>query len=103
LSGVALLALPSALIDKIKFSDPSIWLKICQKLPELGSELDGLEHLVDRFVGQYLPSLFRARAETEIDRVGLDFGITLWQPAPVASRAADLLITEFQRALSEPG
>ena len=94
------------MINDDKFFDQSYWLEICKKLPELAGELDGIEHLVERFTGQYLPTLFRARAEVDVDRVWLAFWHylvaprTSRKPFGLSSQAADLLITEFQRALS---
>ena len=97
------------LIDKDDLFDQSSWLEISKKLPELVSDLDGAEHLVDRFVGQYLPVLLRARSKDHSDHAWLAFWSylvaprTSRKPFGLSSRAADLLIAEFQRALSEPG
>lgn len=97
----------SILIDENKFSDQSFWLEICNKLPEVARELDGLERLVERLLGQYLPALSRARAPADADRVWLAFWHYLVAPRSsrkpfgLSSKAADLLIAEFQKALSE--
>ena len=96
------------LIDETKFLEQSFWLEICNKLTEVAGELDGLEHLVDRFLGQYLPAYLRARASGDAERVWLAFWHYLVAPSTsrkpfgLSSQAADLLIAEFQRALSEP-
>ena len=96
------------LIDENKFLDQSLWLGICNKLPQVASEPDGLEHLVERFLAQYLPAYLRARASGDVDRVWLAFWHylvaprTSRKPFGLSSQAADLLIAEFQKALSEP-
>ena len=87
----------------------SFWLNIATILPELVNDPEGVEHLVDRFVGQYLPVLLRTKAQEDIDRVWLAFWNylvatrTSRKPFGLSSRSADLLIAEFQGALSEPG
>ncbi len=97
------------MIDKDDLFDQSFWLEISKKLPELVSDPEGAEHLVDRFVGQYLPALGRTRAQADIDHVWLAFWNylvaprTSRKPFGLASRAADLLIAEYQKALSELG
>ena len=98
-----------AVIDKDDFFDHSFWLEISKKLPEPMSDLDGAEYLVDRFVRQYLSVLLRARSKADFDRVWLAFWNylvaprTRRKPLGLSSRAADLLIAEFQSALSELG
>ena len=98
-----------ALIDKDDLFDQSFWLEIAKKLPELVSDLDGAEHLVDRYVGQYLPALLSTRGQPGKDHVWLAFWNYLVAPRSsskpfgLTSRTADLLITEFQSALSRPG
>lgn len=97
------------MIDKDDLFDQSFWLEISKKLPELANDPEGAEHLVDRFVGQYLPALRRTKVQADIDHVWLAFWNylvaprTSRKPFGLASRPADLLITEFQRALSELG
>ena len=94
-------------MDEERFLDQSIWLEICNKLPGLESDLAGIEHLVERFTSQYLPALFKARAQADADRVWLAFWHylvaprTSRKPFGLSSRPADLLIAEFQRALIE--
>ena len=100
------MALPVALINKNLY-DQSFWLQIATKLPELASNAGGLEHLVDRFVRQYLPVLLRSRTEEERDHVWLAFWSYLVaprnrrKPLGLSSRTADLLIAEFQSVLTE--
>ena len=86
--------------------DQNFWVGVAMKLPELLNDPEGTEQLVDRFVGQYLPALLRSRGEEQIDHVWL----ALWnylvaphtnrKPFGLSSRTADLLIAEFQGALS---
>ena len=87
--------------------DQNFWVSIAMTFPELLNNPDGAEHLVDRFVGQYLPALLRSRGEEQRDHVWL----ALWnylvaphtnrKPFGLSSRTADRLIAEFQGALSE--
>ncbi len=87
--------------------DQSFWVSIAMTLPELLNDPEGTEHLVDRFVGQYLPVLLRSRREEERDHVWL----ALWnylvaphtnrKPFGLSGTTADLLIGEFKGALSE--
>ena len=89
--------------------DQSFWLGIAMKLPELLDDPEGAEHLVDRFTGQYLQVLVRTSGKQGIDHVWLAFWHylvaprTRRKPFGLTSRAADLLIAEFQAALSQPG
>ncbi len=84
-------------------------MSIANNLSELLDDPDGTEHLVDRFVGQYLPVLLRTKTENDIDHVWLAFWSYLVAPRTnrkpfgLSSRTADLLIAEFQRVLSRPG
>ena len=94
------------LTDNELFDEP-FWVNIATNSPELASHPEGVERLVSRFVGQYLPVLLRTRTEEDSDRVWLAFWNYLVAPATsrkpfgLSSRAADLLIAEFQSALSE--
>ena len=87
--------------------DPSFWEGIARTSPELGDDPDGAEHLAYRFVGQYLPALLRARTKQDSDDVWLAFWSYLIarrskrKPFGLSQQAADRLITEFQKALSE--
>ena len=86
--------------------DQNFWVSVANKLPELLNNPEGTEHLVDRFVGQYLPALLRSRREEDRDHVWL----ALWnylvaphtnrKPFGLSSTIADRLIAEFQGALS---
>ena len=86
--------------------DQSFWVSIAMTFPELLNNPEGAEHLVDRFVAQYLPVLLRSRADEDRDHVWLALWHYLVAPATnrkpfgLSSRAADLLIAEFQGALS---
>ena len=87
----------------------SFWLDIATKLPDLRDDLEGLEHLVDRFVGQYLPVLLRVTRKEDIDHAWLAFWNYLVaprtnrKPCSLSSKTADLLIAEFQNVLTGPG
>ena len=98
---------PVALIDKNLY-DQSFWVEIATKLPDLAGDAGGTEHLVDRFVRQYLPVLLRSRTEDARDHVWLAFWNYLVAPRNrtkqfgLSGPTADLLIAEFQSALIEP-
>jgi len=98
---------PVALIDK-EHNIHSFLVTVAAKLPELSSDAEGVEHLVGRFVGQYLPVLLRARSKEDSDHAWLAFWSYLVAPRTnrkpfgLSSRTADLLIAEFQAALAEP-
>ena len=96
-------------MDEEELFDQSFWVSIAMKLPELLNDPEGVEFVVDRFVGQYLPALLRTRVQQDIDHVWLAFWNylvaprTSRKPFGLTSRTADLLIAEFQSALSRPG
>ena len=89
--------------------DPSFWLSVATKLPGLLDDSEGLNHVVDRFVGQYLPVLLRVTRQDDTDHAWLAFWSYLVaprtnrKPCVLSSRSADLLIAEFQSVLSGPG
>ncbi len=95
-------------MDEEELIDQSFWVSIAVKVPELLDHPEGAEHVVDRFVGQYLPALLRARVQPDIDHVWLAFWNylvaprTSHKPAGLSSRTADSLIAEFQSALPRP-
>ena len=86
--------------------DQSFWVSIAKTFPELLNDPEGAEHLVDRFVGQYLPVLLRSTREEDRDHVWLALWHYLVAPATnrkpfgLSGTTADLLIAEFQGALS---
>ena len=88
--------------------DHDLWLDIAVKMPELSDEPEGAAHLVERYVGQYLPALLKSRTNDDIDRVWLAFWHYLVAPRTnrkpfgLSSSTADLLIAEFQAALGAP-
>ena len=96
-------------MDKEELFDQSFWVNIALKLTELQEDPVGAEFVVDRFVGQYFPALLRTRVQQDIDHVWLAFWNYLVAPRSsrkpfgLTSRTADLLIAEFQSALSRPG
>ena len=75
-----------ALIDKELF-DQSFWVRIATKLPELSSDVEGVEHLVDRFIGQYLPVLLSAGSKEDHGHVWLAFWSYLFAPSTVGNRS----------------
>ena len=84
-------------------------MEIATKLPEFLNDPEGVEHLVDRFVGQYLPVLLRTKGKEASDRVWLAYWSylvaprTSRKPIGLSHQTADRLIAEFQLALTEPG
>ena len=91
-----------------KLFEQSFWEDIARNSPELVDNLDGLELVAYRFVGQYLPALRRTRTKEDSDRVWLAFWSYLVaratgrKPFGLSNRAADHLIAEFQNALPKP-
>ena len=96
-------------MDEEELFDQSFWVSIALKLPELQDDSVGAEFAVGQFVGQYLPTLLRTRGQQGIDHVWLAFWnylvapLSSRKPFGLTSRTADLLIAEFQSALSRPG
>ncbi|PKB68888.1 MAG: hypothetical protein BZY81_00345 [SAR202 cluster bacterium Io17-Chloro-G4] len=88
--------------------DLTYWMKIATNIPEISNDLEGVEHLVGRFVGQYLPVLLRVTNKEAQDHAWLAFWSyavapsTNRKPCNLSSRTADLLIAEFQKVLPEP-
>ena len=84
------------------------WEKFARELPELVDNPEGAEHLAYRFVGQYLPALLKAKTKEDSDRVWLAFwSYLIARPTPrkpfgLSQQAADRLIAQFQKVLSEP-
>ena len=95
-------------MNEEELSDQSFWLSIAMKLPELLADPEGTEHLVDRFVGQYLQVLLGTSGQQDIDRLWLAYWHylvaprTRRKPVGLSGRAADHLIAEFQNALARP-
>lgn len=86
--------------------DQSFWEEIANDLPELVGNPDGAEHLAYRFVGSYLPALLTARTKEAKDHVWLAYWTYLTareskrKPFRLSQQAADQLIGEFQKVLS---
>lgn len=86
---------------------PSLWETIATDSSELRGNPEGASYLVQRFEGQYLPALRKARTQEQRERVWLAFWSYL--TATISSRklfrlspgGADRLIGEFQKAMSE--
>ena len=86
--------------------DRSLWHGVAGKSPELADNPEGTEHLVYRFVGQYLPAVLRARTSDDRERAWLALWSymiarpTMRKPFGLSHEAADRLIAEFQEAVS---
>jgi hypothetical protein len=99
-------SVPAALNDTDVF-DQSPWEAIARESPELADNPAGAEHLAYRFAGKYLPALLRSKTTDEKERVWLAFWsyiiarATDRKPFGMSQEAADLLIAQFQKALSE--
>ncbi len=87
----------------------SFWLDVAVTLPELAADPEGAAHLVERFVGQYLPALVRAASPEARERAWLAFWSyvvaprTGRKPFTLSSRNADCLIGKFRRILETYG
>ena len=86
--------------------DQAFWVSVALTLPELQNDPEGAEHLMERFVGQYLPALLRSRLEEQRDHVWLAFWNyivaprTNRKPFSLVSAKADILIGKIQDELS---
>ena len=89
--------------------DHQFWVGVANQLPDLANDPEGTDHLVERYVFQYLPALLRSNNQQDMDRVWLAFWHYLVaprtdrKPCGLSSRSADVLISELQGALSKPG
>ena len=85
----------------------SFWMNLATGALEISSDLEGLEHLVERFVGQYLPVLLKVSNKDDFDHAWLAYWNYLVaprtnrKPGSLSSRAADNLIAEFQSVFSQ--
>ena len=86
--------------------DQSFWEEIARSSPELVDNPEGAEHLAYRFVSQYLPALLEGKAKVSKDHVWLAYWTYLTpreskrKPFRLSQQAADQLIGEFQKVLS---
>ena len=84
-----------------------MWEAIANGSPELSDNPEGAEHLADRFEGQYLPAMMKARTPEAQERVWLAFWtyltapLTQRKPFRLSSKAADQLIGDVQKAMSQ--
>lgn len=94
-------------MDEEQLFDHSFWVGIANKLPDLANDPEGTDHLVERYVAQYLPAHLRSKNQQDIDRVWLAFWHylvaprTSRKPFGLSGQTADLLITELRGALSQ--
>jgi hypothetical protein len=89
--------------------DRGFWEAITRGSLALRDNPEGVEHLVYRFLGKYLPNLVSARTEEDRGRVWLAFWSYLiarasWKkPFGLSQEAADELIAQFKIALGGSG
>ena len=89
--------------------DRGFWEAITRDSRALRDNPEGLEHLVYRFLGKYLPNLISARNQEVRERVWLAFWSYLiarqsWKkPFGLTHEAADEMIARFKIALGEGG
>ena len=89
--------------------DRTVWDDIVGKARELQDNPDACEHLVYRFLKQYLPALYRAKTQEARDRVWralwsyLTTPATKAKPFVLSSSSADDLIAEIQEEVSRRG
>jgi hypothetical protein len=89
--------------------DRGFWEAITRDSQALRDNPEGVEHLVYRFLGTYLPNLVSARTEEDSVRVWLAFWSYLiarasWKkPFGLTHEAADELIAQFKMALGGSG
>jgi hypothetical protein len=99
---------PVELNDSSLF-DNAPWDEMVSKVAELQGNSEAGQHLVYRFLGQYLPALLSARTQEASERVWFALWSYLTTPATKAkpfalsSSSADDLIVEIQRELSRRG
>ena len=60
-------------MEEEQLIDHAFWFGIASKQPELLGDPAGAEHMVDRFVGQYLPAALRSSSKQDFDRVWFAF------------------------------
>jgi hypothetical protein len=95
-------------LDAEKLFDEAFWVGIANRLPDLANDPEGTNHLVERYVAQYLPAHLRCKSQQDFDRVWLAFWHYLVAPRTnrkpfgLTSPTADLLIATFQGELSRP-
>ena len=87
--------------------DEVFWGQIVKALPELADNSEGVDQLVFRFAGQYLPAVVKARSDEELQRVWMAFWSYLVAPLSgrklfrLSPQGADRLIVQLQQELSD--
>jgi hypothetical protein len=95
----------SAKMTKEALFDHDFWVDLAAQSPELADNPKGADHLVLRYLGQYLPALLRSRTREDRERVWLAFWSYLVarasrkKPFGLSHHGADDLIARFQEAL----
>ena len=89
--------------------DTNFWEELVGTVTEIHENTEAGQHLVYRFLGQYLPALLSARTQEARERVWtalwsyLTAPVTRAKPFALSSSSADDLIAEIQRELSRQG
>lgn len=89
--------------------DATLWNEMVGRVTEIQDDPAAGQHLVYRFLGQYLPALLSARTQEARERVWsalwsyLTMPVTRAKPFALSSSSADGLIAEIQRELSRQG
>jgi hypothetical protein len=89
--------------------DNAPWEELIGKTSELEGDPTACEHLVYRFLGQYLPALLAGRTQDDRERVWRAFWsyltapVTMAKPFGMSYSSADDLIAEIQKELGRFG
>jgi len=89
--------------------DSALWEEFVGRASELQDNPTACEHLVYRFLGQYLPALVAARTQEDLDRVWRAFWsyltapLTRAKPFGLSYSSADDLIADIQQELGRLG
>ena len=95
----------SAKTTKDSLFDHDFWVDLAARSPELADNPEGADHLVLRYLRQYLPALLRSKTQEDRERVWLAFWSYLvarasWKkPFGLSHHGSDDLIARFQEAL----
>ena len=96
-------------MDHANLFDDNIWCETIYNIAEFEGNMAAVEHLVHRFLGQYLPALLSARIQPESDRVWyalwsyLTTPVTRSKPFSLPYSSADELIAKIQDKLASLG
>ena len=96
-------------MNESKLFDSTLWEELVGRVTEMQDDPAAGQHLVYRFLGQYLPALLSARTQEARERVWYALWSYLTTPATrakpfgLSSSSADELIAEIRRELSRQG